>query len=170
MCSSLRTQQTTLSIVKKELADVKVKLTEAQRQNSEQENKLTTQSQQLEEYNERIAQQDKQIADMNKKMLEYDQKFVDLMAEIARVTSANRPDNANFLPVSDSNGNPLACVGTEACTDTTDEYDNNISNNLRSTEDSNANSCRPVTRKRKASSDVSISAPTTRSAKSKKSK
>ena len=167
MCNSLRTQQTTLSVVKKEVHDLKIKLTEAQRQNTEQENKLTAQDHVLEEQNERIAQQDKQIADMNKKMLEYDQKFVDLMAEIARVTSARRPDNANFLSVSDSNGNPLECVSTEACSESQNVEENEINNSLRSND---VTSCGPVTRKRKASSDTNISIPTTRSAKTKKSK
>ena len=146
MCNSLRTQQTTLSVVKKEVHDLKIKLTEAQRQNTEQENKLTAQDHVLEEQNERIAQQDKQIA---------------------RVTSARRPDNANFLSVSDSNGNPLECVSTEACSESQNVEENEINNSLRSND---VTSCGPVTRKRKASSDTNISIPTTRSAKTKKSK
>ena len=173
MVTSMRTQQTTLTIVKKEVADLKVKLTEVQRQNTEQENKLVAQNQMIEEQTERIAQQDRQIADMNRKMLEYDQKFVDLMAEVARVTSASRPDNSNFLPpVSDSNGNPLECVTTETCADTLETKANANANSWnKSTEDS-VNTSKPVTRKRKASSETInfSSVPNTRSAKNKKTK
>ena len=169
----MRTQQTTLTIVKKEVADLKVKLAEVQRQNTEQENKLVAQNQTIEEQNERIAQQDKQIADVNRKILEYDQKFVDLMAEVARVTSANRPDNSNFLPpVSDSNGNPLECVTAETCSATLETKPNANANSWNKSTETSLNMSRPVTRKRKASLETTniSSVPNTRSAKNKKTK